>query len=63
MRKLRRDRKRRRQAEEAQLSQENARDAEELAREEEKARLAAQLQARKASLADRLAEHGIHPGR
>ena len=63
MRKLRRDRKRRRQAEEEQLSQENARDAEELAREEEKARLAAQLQARKASLADRLAEHGIHPGR
>ncbi|WCC81028.1 1-acyl-sn-glycerol-3-phosphate acyltransferase [Cutibacterium equinum] len=63
MRKLRRDRKRLRQVEQERLRQESARDAEELAREEEKARLAAQLQARKASLADRLAEHDIRPGR
>ena len=43
--------------------EESAQDAEELAREEERARNAAQLQARQASLADRLAERGIHPSR
>ncbi|MDO4411613.1 1-acyl-sn-glycerol-3-phosphate acyltransferase [Cutibacterium sp.] len=63
VRRQRRDRKKRRQFEQERLWQESTLDAEELAREEEKARLAAQLQARKASLADRLAEHGIHPGK
>lgn len=63
MRKLRRDRRRHRRDAEERSREESARDAEDLAREEENARLAAQLQARQASLADRLAERDIHPGR
>ncbi|AOH44590.1 hypothetical protein E5345_11570 [Propionibacterium sp. NM47_B9-13] len=63
MGKLRRERKMRRQDAEERSREESAQDAEELAREEERARNAAQLQARQASLADRLAERGIHPSR
>lgn len=54
----------RRQTEEAErrARDDAARVAADLARDEERARRAAQLQARRAALADRLEDHEIHPG-